>query len=144
MKITPVYSPQKNPAFLWDEAAKNQSPPLLTCLLWGQKSHLPPSSGVHLCSEPSLIPHEGETTWRPGGGHFCRTGYGDAEQWTVIGIILIKHPRLIPNPTLSPELFLLLSTFHQASPQEVEANAPFYRRGNGGSDRCLHLLKVTS
>lgn len=40
--------------------AYSQAPPLLTCFLWDKKSHLLPSSGVHLCPEPCLTPHEGQ------------------------------------------------------------------------------------
>lgn len=65
----------------------------LTCLLWDQKSHLPPGSRS-TCAQSPILPCMSRrgTIWRPGERPFCRAGYEGAEQWSVRGIISIQGP----------------------------------------------------
>lgn len=59
-----------------------------------------------------------------------------------MGVIALQDPRLIPTPTLPPELFLLLSTYTKPVHRWLRQIPHFI--GRKWRLRGLHLLKVTS
>lgn len=67
----------------------------------GPEEPLPPSSGVHPHSEPSLTHMRGiGIMLGPREGRFCWDGCGDTERLTITSVVRIQDPRLVPEPTL--------------------------------------------